>query len=372
MKGLYLLVWFQIAVVVVTVVVVVVTTAHGTTRPTEGRGEREGRREENNNNNNNNNRNNGSHRTTLHDEKVHEDKNVIVLNLGDRRNGGGGGRFVVDLRTGTASIHLLPRDSRHTAPPSSHDQRRHDPWVIPLSSDMWVAGWTQQHQHPHSMSLVSSHVVPDHSLNHPLFGPYSKVTLVWSVDSASPSTPTTTATTTSMRILETSYLVFSDYEMILFDQYFPNGWIKPPPSEGPLPTLVSPFPSINLSLIASDCHKDDDDESSLPCVGYLLWGDCFLSDTRSGNWDDLDQSNPDQSWGVLFDGDTHGQPWVLHDDTGRTAVWSSLTNFFVSGAAMDPFTNTTLGWGLRTTLDSIPHDFHHSSIMVAGYGINAT
>jgi hypothetical protein len=87
--------------------------------------------------------------------------------------------------------------------------------------------------------------------------------------------------------------------------------------------------------------------------------------------------NPEEDWKKLFDGNTYGQPWVLHDPTGRTAVWSSLSNFFVSGAAATTTTSrgsptTLLEFGLRTTLDSIPKEFHHSSIMVAGYGINAT
>jgi hypothetical protein len=251
-----------------------------------------------------------------------------------------GAAVFVDIHTGAASINLYPKTRPDT------------PWFH-LPGGMSMVGSTSDT----NLSLVSSQV--QESLEHPLFGSYTKATFRWSSDFDSNHT---------MTILETSYLIFSDYEMVIFDQYFEHGWTQPPPpndDDDALPRIVSPFPSIHLSSIPS---SDDDD----PCLGYLLWGDCFLSDTRSGDWRDLAAGvETTDDWGTLFDGDTYGQPWIVHDETGRTAVWSSLSNFFVSGAAMD-HSNTTLEFGLKTTLGSIPKEFHHSSIMVAGYGINAT
>ena len=76
----------------------------------------------------------------------------------------------------------------------------------------------------------------------------------------------------------------------------------------------------------------------------------------------------------MFNGHTHGQPWVVHDRSGRSAVLSNLDNFFVSGFAYDNTTvsSPTIDVGLRNTLKSIPPNFQHKSVLVVGNGINRT
>ncbi|KAL3916449.1 MAG: hypothetical protein SGILL_005174, partial [Bacillariaceae sp.] len=155
--------------------------------------------------------------------------------------------------------------------------------------------------------------------------------------------------------IQTSFLIFHEREMMVFEQYFPTGWTKPPQLEhedDSLPPLVTGFPTINLTL-----PKDD--------LGYMVWRACFASNPSWGDWKEVDQT----AYSNFFDGDSNGQPWILHDPHGRTVVWSSLDNFFVSGFAYD---DDKLNMGLRTTLNSIPEGHRHSSILVAGQGINST
>lgn len=267
--------------------------------------------------------------------KQQMDDDILTWNLGDKQ----GAIMVVDMKTGAASINLKPQSHPNNA------------WFHLLGGLSVIA---EGEFHLNSSSL-------EESLEHHIFGSYSKASFMWSSN-------------TSIQSIETSYLVFADHEMVIFDQYFSSGW-ENPREDGSDRGIVAPFPSVNLSSVPSSSSSigaDDGISESTSdnfCLGYLLWGDCFLSDTQSGDWADLST----QDWGRLFDGDTYGQPWVLHDETGRTSVWSSLSNFFVSGAAAAlTDNNSTLEFGLRATLESIPKDFHHSAIMVAGYGINST
>jgi len=325
----------------------------------------------------------------------HEEQPFVTFHLGrnertrketEQDEGRKMAKLVVDLSTGGASL-IVPSKAPSSTTPVTN-QRHIDSDNNKDDDDTWfhlLGGLSvvSTEKDDDKMVMVSSKV--EKSLIHPLFGEYSKVTFTWNSSplssSSQPSDPTDTM------VVETSYLIFSDYEMIIFDQYFENGWTKPSGKETDS-RIVVPFPSIDLTSIPSLCEEyqkegeeeedntDDRSSSSCPCscLGYLLWGDCFLSDTRSGNWKDLST----EDWGQLFTGDTYGQPFILHDETGRTTVWSSFTNFFVSGAAVNDNVddmleqNTTLGFGLRTTLNSIPKDFHHSSIMFTGYGINST
>lgn len=165
--------------------------------------------------------------------------------------------------------------------------------------------------------------------------------------------------------------------MIMFEQVYESGWTQPTnnnsaditttASDQQPPVIVAPFPSINLTSIGSFLPQNDTG------LGYLLWGDCFLADTRSGDWNDLSSDD----YAQLFNGVTYGQPWVLHNHkedhvVSRAIVWSSLDNYFVSGFAATTSPNPTVGVGLRTKLHSIPPGHHHTSVLVAGHGINAT
>ncbi|KAL3922804.1 MAG: hypothetical protein SGILL_002007 [Bacillariaceae sp.] len=113
------------------------------------------------------------------------------------------------------------------------------------------------------------------------------------------------------------------------------------------------FPTVDLRL-----PKED--------LGYMSWGSCFLDNIQWGDWRDLDP----QHYKMTFDGESYGQPWIVHDSHGRTVVWSNLDNFFVSAFAADD--ENKLDIGLKTTLNSVPKGHRHSSILVAGSGINAT
>ena len=93
----------------------------------------------------------------------------------------------VDMNTGAAQI-------------SVHQQ----PW-LDLMGGLQVAGLGQLH-------LVSSHITSNLTDEH--FGPFVNVTFVWKKHAGF--------------CMETTFSVFEQHEMIIFDQYWKNGWVKSP------------------------------------------------------------------------------------------------------------------------------------------------
>jgi len=279
--------------------------------------------------------------TGLPSASTEEAKASQAFSLGNQKPGS---YLDVSLKTGAAAVFVKSNNAE------SISTGKDAPWFL-LPGGMSVAGWGE------SLFLLAATVLRD--LDHPLFGSYTKVTFAWSSNRKEKSARTADAgDEETVNTIETSYLIFQDKEMVIFDQYFPKGWTLPE-KDTHLPTIVASFPSVNLTLPI--------DQVKYSCMGYLLWGDCFAADTQAGNWGDLGTND----FAALFTGNTHGQPWMIHDGDGRSVVWSSLSNFFVSGFAVD-HTNATLQVGLRSTLKSIPSDFHHTSVMVVGTGINAT
>lgn len=187
--------------------------------------------------------------------------------------------------------------------------------------------------------LVSSRMTPNQTDHR--WGPFVNVTFDWmgGLDD-------------EIIHVETTFSVFREHEMIIFDQFWKNGWAKPVKYDVPS-KIVAPFPAVNLTLPRN--------------LNYIVWGGCFLANLHSGRWSELSP----ETRASLFNGDDRGQPWLLydHDDSGRSVVMSSLSNFMVSGFSA---ANTTVHVGLATTLQSIPRQFRHSSILVAGHGINGT
>jgi len=240
-----------------------------------------------------------------------------------------------------------------------------EPW-FELTGGMHVVGWN-------SLRLASTIVTEEEKYNETNFGKYTNVTFVWKTDKRNSNN--------NDDIIHTSFLIFDEQEMIIFEQYFETGWIsnknrtneneKINDDDDSSNSIVAGFPVVNLILPKQD-------------LGFLWWGGCFSAETRSGDWNNARASSSSSSrsgdskkrsikndYTDMFDGNEHGQPWVLHDSSGRTAVWSSLDNFFVSGFAARG-NDSVLDAGLRTTLDSIPVGHHHTTILVTGNGINAT
>lgn len=206
-----------------------------------------------------------------------------------------------------------------------------EPWLS-LHEGIQVAGWGP-------LSLVSCQVTPQNK--DPLFGDYTRVHFLWQGMDA------------TEHVMETSFCVYEEQEMVVFEQLFPSGWTKPPKNSTQA-HIIAGFPSISTHFLKED-------------LGYLVWGDCFLSETSHGNWSDLKTDG----FNNLFDGHSHGQPLVLHSNEGRSVVWSNFDNFFVSGIAANA-DRETIDMGLRTSLDAIPENHRHTSIFLTGQGINAT
>ncbi|CAB9513155.1 expressed unknown protein [Seminavis robusta] len=214
-----------------------------------------------------------------------------------------------------------------------------EPWLNIQPQGMAVQGWGH-------LRLIQRTVTP--KMEHPLFGTYTQYRFVWQQPKEEEQN------------METSYLVFEERDMIIFDQHFTKGWKNPGNTNN---EIVAGFPAISTSLAKKD-------------LGYLVWGGCFLWSALHGDWKDLKEKD----FAGLFDGHVHGQPWVLHS-SNKTLVWSSINSFFVSGFAYANATTARTGVGgagviqagLRTSLDGIPQNHHYSSVLVAGgKGINAT
>jgi hypothetical protein len=249
-----------------------------------------------------------------------------------------------------------------------------EPWFQLVGDMQHVVGWNDDCP----LRLKSTLIVKDHVVEeYQRFGTYTNVTFIWASTNDKcdnedndqvPATAMAFDQTTGMYNLHTSFLIFEQRQMIIFEQYFPNGWtnpgqknqggvrkkVRPGSSVWIMPKIVTGFPIINLTL-----PKED--------LSYMSWGGCMLSHPHWGDWKDV---APDE-YVHLFDADSNGQPWIVHDSMGRTVVWSNLDDFFVSGFAARP-AQPLLDIGLRTTLESIPPGHKHSSILVAGNGINAT
>jgi hypothetical protein len=213
-----------------------------------------------------------------------------------------------------------------------------EPWFHLTGNALSVVGWNDGNH----LRLSATSVIDDClAERYERFGSCTNITFLWEDKDEEHS-------------LETSFLIFHELDLMIFEQYFPNGWEKPEilTQMDDTRLLVTGFPTINLTL-----PKDD--------LAYMSWGGCMLSNPSWGDWKNV----PEEEFQKLFDADSYGQPWVLHDPNGRTVVWSSLDNFFVSGFAAD---RDKLNVGLKTTLNSIPKEFRHSSILMTGQGINAT
>jgi len=303
-----------------------------------------------------------------------------------------------------------------------------EPWFN-LAGGMRVVGWNRNTM----LRLISTSVIEEtrEYNKSPLFGPYTNVTFVWSTKeypTGNNRKGTARQESDDESIIHTSFLVFQKREIIVFEQFFETGWEAPVEDHNPATdnidennfdnvethnistndnplAIIAGFPSVILEL------PNDD-------LGFLWWGGCFAAETFAGSWNEAmgQRSNSSDSdsnsiyqynntestkqmatlkknYNHWFDGNEHGQPWVLHNEHGRTVIWSSLDNFFVSGFAarsdvnceycknesVEKDANTlktkmfdVLEAGLRTTLLSIPKGHTHATILVGGTGINAT
>jgi hypothetical protein len=275
--------------------------------------------------------------------------------------GGRGGReddeerginLKVDLSTGSATIDVDDRrwfELNRQAPSGS--------------ATIKVLGWNDMYL----KSQDVTHGNRDPTLSS-MLGPYTRIRFRWEEKQKKQTMTMTYGDNDDIpRTLETSHWIFEDSQVMIFEQVFPDGWTnpgEPAANFGPnSPSqIVVGWPSIGTTL------GED--------LFYLVWGDCFAAGTDHGRW--MDKAEEDLS--QMFNGHTHGQPWMLHDENGRSTVWSNLDNFFVSGFAYSNITvsssptssSSTINVGLRNTLESIPSNFRHKSVMVAGSGINQT
>ena len=270
-------------------------------------------------------------------------------------SGAGGLPFALDLKvdvkTGSASIDV---DHQPWFLLNQHQNHPHEPSAPTVK----VLGWNDMYL----KSQDVTHGNQDAFLS-AMLGPYTKVRFRWEEKQSTANEHRSDANDTP-RTLETNYWSFDHENVMIFEQVFPDGWINPEPDKanfGPnSPSqIVAGFPSINTTQLSQGDFN------------YLVWGDCFAAGTYHGRWKDKSADDLIQ----MFNGHTHGQPWVVHDRSGRSAVLSNLDNFFVSGFAYDNTTTVsspTIEVGLRNTLKSIPPYFRHKSVLVVGDGINRT
>lgn len=187
-------------------------------------------------------------------------------------------------------------------------------------------------------------------------GNFTAVTMDWGDDS--PPTLTTTIR------------LYQAIELVVFTQSWPRGWdrataplpLPPPPPPHALPSpkpvpakpvvAIAAFPAFNISQPVN------------PDLSWLGWAGCQNAFPGSGSWGRSGETAPH------YDGVTGGVPLVLHDSAARTLVLSPLEHFFVAGQGYTA--NGSLECGIRGSVGSLPSNFSHSTVLVAGQGINAT
>ena len=164
--------------------------------------------------------------------------------------------------------------------------------------------------------------------------------------------------------LTTSIRLYQARELIVFTQAWPRGWQRrdaaPPPPPPPQPHTVPEMPAVAIAAFPAFNIS----QPVKPQLSWLGWAGCQIAFPGSGSWGSSGETAPH------YDGVTGGVPLVLHDSAARTVVLSPLEHFFVAGQGY--VANGSLECGIRGSVDSLPPGFSHSTVLVAGEGINAT
>ncbi len=171
-----------------------------------------------------------------------------------------------------------------------------------------------------------------------LWGHYREVSLSWGEPSR------------QSPILVTSFREYSNYEIIMFRQSWPQGLLQNGSllSNGKLRSAVlSPFPSFTT-------------EDGNMNLNFLQFGGCQLANTYTGKW-----SNSKNVPG----GERLGIPLVLYNKSGHAIVIAPSTNWFTSVHEPNAY---GIGVGIKQSVAMLPQNFSHDTLIVFGDTPNKT
>eukprot|EP01062_Namystynia_karyoxenos_P062941 TRINITY_DN55796_c0_g1_i1.p1 TRINITY_DN55796_c0_g1~~TRINITY_DN55796_c0_g1_i1.p1 ORF type:complete len:813 (+),score=232.56 TRINITY_DN55796_c0_g1_i1:69-2441(+) len=150
---------------------------------------------------------------------------------------------------------------------------------------------------------------------------------------------------------------------VVFRQRWPQGWSGPTKSQD---DVIAAFPAFAATGAAATGVG----------LNYLTWGGNQLADTATAKWGAQPWGNISGSrCGMPQDCQTSGTwggvPLLLHDSALNAAVLSPMQNPLVAiHAAVDG--GSVLGAGIKATVQQLPANFSHDTVLWGGSGVRPT
>ncbi|KAH3763165.1 6 carbohydrate binding protein [Pelomyxa schiedti] len=141
--------------------------------------------------------------------------------------------------------------------------------------------------------------------------------------------------------MQATFKSYLDTEMIVFEQYFPNG--ANDTSAGTTVELVSCFPSF------IDVETD---------FMFLTYEHTF-AEPNIGWWD-----KP-----IFEGGEQGGVPMIIYDDQLRTLVFSPLSNFMAGTQTISAHFGDIFACGIQGKVETLPVGFRHTTILSFGTSV---
>ena len=150
----------------------------------------------------------------------------------------------------------------------------------------------------------------------------------------------------------TYFQIYHDQPMIIFGQHYVMGANKT--SKGNVNGAMSTFPTFSVEQL---------DEA----LGFLTYYSSQIKSTQIGQW------TPDVE---IYHGVEGGFPLILFDSVMDNAIVISPFNTFMSaGTGFTASTNDskpTIGFGIISSVDSVPVGYEYQTILVAGNNVTGT